>query len=97
MQYVLLHASYSSENSVKFGVPRDSVLGLILVNLFINDLPLHVKNMSADCDQLENDTTLHTSEKIFYKSEAICKAAYVRYQTGVTVIIWSSIRSRPSL
>ena len=97
MQYVLLHASYSSENSVKFGVPRDSVLGLILVNLFINDLPLHVKNISADCDQLENDTTLHTSEKIFYKSEAICKAAYVRYQTGVTVIIWSSIRSRPSL
>ena len=75
MQSVLLHASYSSENSVKFGVPQDSVLGLILVNLFINDLPLHVKNISVDCDQLANDTTLHTSQNIFYKSEAICKTA----------------------
>ena len=31
--------------------------------LFIIDLPLHVKNMSVDCDMLADDTTLHTSGK----------------------------------
>ena len=31
--------------------------------LFINDLPLHVKDISLDCDMLAHDTTLHTSGK----------------------------------
>ena len=30
---------------------------------FINDLPLHVKDISVDCDMLADDTTLHTSGK----------------------------------
>jgi hypothetical protein len=62
-QCVLLHGSYSSEGSVKFGVPQGSVLGPILFSLFINDLPLHVKNISVNCDMLADDTTLHTSGK----------------------------------
>ena len=37
--------------------------GPILFSLFINDLPLHVKDISVDCDMLADDTTLHTSEK----------------------------------
>ena len=36
-------------------------LGPILFSLFINDLPLHVKDISVDCDMLADDTTLHTS------------------------------------
>ena len=56
MQCVLLHGSYSSKESVKYGVPQSSVLGLILFSLFINDLPLHVKNISVDCDMLADDT-----------------------------------------
>ena len=35
-------------------------LGLIRFNLFINDLPLHAKNISVDCDMLTDDTTLRT-------------------------------------
>ena len=31
--------------------------------LFINDLPLHVNDISVDCDMLADDTTLHTSGK----------------------------------
>ena len=60
-QCVLLHGSYSSKESVKYGVSQGSILGPILFNLFINDLPLHVKNISVDCDMLADDTTLHTS------------------------------------
>ena len=38
-------------------------LGPILFSLFINDLPLHVKDISVDCDMLAGDTTLHISGK----------------------------------
>ena len=62
-QRVFLHGSYSSEGCVKFGVPQGSVLGPILFSIFINDLPLHVTNISVACDMLADDTTLHTSGK----------------------------------
>ena len=62
-QCVLLHGSYSPKESVKYGVPQRSVLGPILFSLFINGLPLHVKDISVDCDMLADDTTLHTSVK----------------------------------
>ena len=38
-------------------------MGPILFSLFINDLPLHVKDISVDCDIVADDTTLHTSGK----------------------------------
>ena len=38
-------------------------IGTYSVSLFINDFPLHVKNISVDCDMLADDTTLHTSGK----------------------------------
>ena len=62
-QCVMLHGSYSSKESVKYGLPQGSVLGPIRFSLFIKDLPLHVKNISADCDMLADDKTLHTSGK----------------------------------
>ena len=61
MQCVLLHASYSYEDVVKFSVPQGSVFRPIRFSLFISDLPLHVKSISADCDMLADDTGLHTS------------------------------------
>ena len=37
--------------------------GPVLFSLFINDLPLHVKDISVDCDMLADATTRHTSGK----------------------------------
>ena len=62
-QSVFLRGSYSSEGSVKFGIPQGSVLGPILFSIFINDLPLHVTNISVASAMLADDTTLHTSGK----------------------------------
>ena len=62
-QSVFLPGSYSSEGSVKFGVPQGSVVGPFLFSIFINDLPLHVTNISVACDMLADDTTPHTSGK----------------------------------
>ena len=62
-QSVLLRGSYSSKESVKYGVPQGSVLVPIRFSLFTNDLPLHLQNISVDRNMLADDTTLHTSGK----------------------------------
>ena len=67
-QSVFLHGTYSSEGSVKFGVPQGSVLG-ILFSIFINDLPLLVTNISVACDMLADNTTFHTSGKYIMQVE----------------------------
>ena len=75
-------------------------LGLIRFNLFINDLPLHAKNISVDCDMLTDDTTLRTFG--FFLFGFFYRKKYARqFRSGNQLvrhnhIIWSSFRSRPS-
>ena len=71
---------------MKFSVPQGSVLGPVVFSIFINDLPLHVKSISVDCEVLADDTTLHTSgeeEKITNQKQ------YARQpRSGVTITIF---------
>ena len=63
MQSVFIRGSYSSQGTVKYGVPHGSVLGPVLFCIYINDLPLHIPSNSAECHMLADDTTLHTTGK----------------------------------
>ena len=53
----------------------------------MNDLPLHVTDISVDCDMLQMTQHCTHLETIFYKSAVICRTANIKYQTGATIII----------
>ena len=63
VQRVFINGSYSSEGTVKYGVPHRSVLGPVLFCIYINDPLLRIPSHSAECHMLADDTTLHTTRK----------------------------------
>ena len=55
-QCVTVGTKTSSLSTLKFGVPRGSVLGPILFSLYINDLLLYIETV---CELFADDTSLH--------------------------------------
>jgi hypothetical protein len=60
-QRVVLNATFSFQEFVPCGVPQGSILGPLLFCMFINDLPLSLKDGRVACDLFADDGSLHTS------------------------------------
>ena len=58
-QYVHVRGTSSKEGCIRYGVPQGSILGPLLFCLFINDLPLHIKNDKTLCEMFADDSTIH--------------------------------------
>ena len=58
-QQVVINNSSSSSGDVVCGVSQGSILGPLLFLLFINDLPLSLKNSSVSVDLYADDTTFY--------------------------------------
>ena len=61
-QAVLLNNCLSYEGVVTRGIPQGSVLGPLLFNIFLNDLPLVISSPDIMCDQFADDCSLLMSE-----------------------------------
>jgi hypothetical protein len=62
-QYVQFNGKSSSKALMKCGVPQGSILGPLFFCLFINDLPISLKDTNVDCDMFADDNTLHSNDK----------------------------------
>ena len=91
VQRVFIRGSYSSEGTVKYGVPQGSVLGHVLFCICINDLPLHIPSHFAECHILADDTTLHTTGKGVVQIQKRYSFVLMVFQCGATLIICSLI------
>ena len=58
-QQVVINNSSSTSGDVVCGVPQGSILGPFLFLLFINGLPLSLKNLPISVDLYADDTTLY--------------------------------------
>ena len=84
-QYVELGQCKSSVSSVHDGVPQGSILGPLLFSVYINDVPLFLKNV--DVDLYADDTTLSVSGKDVYDVQSTLSYNLLLFQSWCKLII----------
>ena len=106
-QVVSLHGKQSSSCEISSGVPQGSILGPLLVLVFINDLPLVLSNKTSAVDLYADDTTaciydiqqdLETLRSNLQKSLLIlhrwCRQNGMLLNTGKTKVMIISTRQK---
>ena len=78
-QYVFVNGKLSAVGAIQTGVPQGSILGPLLVCIFINDLPLPIQDKKVRNSPFADDSSLDTSGKTLKEIE-------VRLQKSITEV-----------
>ena len=62
-QIVYINDEYSTEGSIRYGIPQGCILGPLLFCIFINDPPLHITSDAVNCKMFADDTSRNASDK----------------------------------